>query len=418
MKSCVIIGGGIIGLSTAYYLHKEGCKVTVLDQTDMTGSQGGASYVNAGYLTPSHIISLAAPGMITKGLKWMFNSRSPFYIKPRLDLDFLRWTWYFKRSATAQKVQRAIPVIKDINILSGELYDELKLSGDLGDFPLEHIGLLMLYKNEAVGEAERKVAEKVNDIGLAVKNLSADEVKQLEPNLNHEVKGAIHYECDAHTTPNIIMQRLQEYLVNNGVKIVPNASVKGFKTNSEKVVSVLTDKENHTGDEVVIASGAWSKDLTKYLGIKLPLEAGKGYSLNVEKPLDINYPAILMEPKVAVTPMHGFTRFAGTMELSGINHNIMDQRVLAITAAAESYYDNLKIPDDAIANVKCGLRPLSPDGLPYIGRLNGFENVILATGHAMMGWSLGPATGKLVTEIVTERKLSMDITPFDPNRKF
>ncbi|PID69551.1 MAG: amino acid dehydrogenase [Flavobacteriales bacterium] len=418
MKSCIVIGRGIIGLCTAYYLQKEGCKVTVLDQTDMAVSHGGASYVNAGYLTPSHIISLAAPGMIAKGLKWMFNSRSPFYIKPRLDLDFLRWAWYFKKSATAQKVERAIPIIKDINVMSKELYDGLKSSGDLGDFQLEHIGLLMLYKNEAVGEAERKVAAKVKEMGLSVKNLTVKELVQLEPNLSDDIKGAIHYECDSHTTPNVIMKNLQDYLVKNDVKIIPNSSVKSFKTNGNKVATVETEKKNYAADEIIIASGAWSKYLTKYLGIKIPLEAGKGYSLNVYKPLEINYPAILMESKVAVTPMQGFTRFAGTMEFSGINHTIRKERVFTIKAAAESYYQNLKISEEAVANVKCGLRPVSPDGLPYIGRLNGFENVTLATGHAMMGWSLGPATGKLVTEIITGKKLSMDLTPFNPNRKF
>lgn len=389
-----------------------------MDQTDMTGNSGGASYVNAGYLTPSHIISLAAPGMIGKGLKWMFNSRSPFYIKPRLNPDFLRWAWYFNKSATPEKVTKAIPVIKDINVLSSALYDDLKASGDLGDFQLEHNGLLMVYKNEAVGDAEHKVAMKVDEIGLVVKNLTASQVKQLEPSLNDDIKGAIHYKCDAHTTPNTIMRGLQDYLLKNGVIIKPNTAVTGLQTNSDKVISIATDNGRFTADETIIAAGSWSGELIKNLGIKLPLEAGKGYSINVKEPTGINYPAILMEPKVAVTPMRGFTRFAGTMEFSGINHMIRKERALAITAAAESYYDGLKIQDGAIDAVTCGLRPITPDGLPYIGRLDAFQNVTMATGHAMMGWSLGPATGKLVSEIITGKKLSMDIAPFNPNRKF
>ena len=137
-KSVIIIGGGIIGLCSAYYLQREGHKVTVVDKSDFTS---GASYVNAGYITPSHIISLAAPGMINKGIKWMFNSESPFYVKPRLNYDFLKWSWAFKKSATAQKVEKAIPVIKDINLLSRELYEDLKSSGDF-DFFYQHKGLI------------------------------------------------------------------------------------------------------------------------------------------------------------------------------------------------------------------------------------------------------------------------------------
>ena len=177
-KSIVIIGGGIVGLSCAYYLHKNGHDVTVIEKSDLTQ---GASFVNAGYITPSHIIPLAAPGMISKGLKWMFNSASPFYLKPRWDPEFFKWAWYFKKSSTNAKVGKAIPVIKDINILSRNLFEEIKASGDLGEFQLERIGLLMLYKTEKAGAAEMAVAEKAKFIGLEVKSLSADETQNLEP---------------------------------------------------------------------------------------------------------------------------------------------------------------------------------------------------------------------------------------------
>ena len=167
-KQVVVIGGGIVGLSCAYYLEKEGHRVTVLDQSSM---DGGASYVNAGYLTPSHVIPLAAPGMMAKGLKWMFNSSSPFYLKPRLDGEFLRWAWQFHRSSTPAKVARAIPLIAEINLLSKELFQQLHASGDLGDFQLDKRGLLMLYKTEKAARDEEAVAHIAAEKGLEVKRL-------------------------------------------------------------------------------------------------------------------------------------------------------------------------------------------------------------------------------------------------------
>ncbi|MBT8185320.1 MAG: FAD-dependent oxidoreductase, partial [Eudoraea sp.] len=195
-KNVVVIGGGIVGLSCAYYLLKEGHRVTVIDKSDMTA---GASYVNAGYLTPSHIIPLASPGMMAKGIKWMFNSSSPFYMKPRLNRDFLRWAWYFNTSSTQRNVETAIPLIKDINLLSKELYTEWHESGELGDFQLEKKGLLMLYKNEKEGKQERRVMLRAIDEGLEAKELSLKELNALQPNLSEEIQGAFHYECDAHT---------------------------------------------------------------------------------------------------------------------------------------------------------------------------------------------------------------------------
>ena len=417
-KSVIIIGGGIIGLSTAYYLQKEDCNVTVVDKTNMDDLTGGASYVNAGYLTPSHIISLAAPGMITKGIKYMFNSTSPFYMKPRLDLDFIKWTWNFKKSATKQKVEKAMTVIRDINLLSRDLYEEFHNAGDLGTFQLENKGLLMLYKSEKEGEVESNIAKLAQGLGLDSTLLTAEEVRKLEPKISSEVKGAIHYLCDRHMSPNQFMNNLKTHLEKNGVTLKKNEKVVDFDLKDAKITILKTDKNTYTADEVIVASGSWSGKLAKKLNLKLPLEGGKGYRIDVEEETGIQYPAILLEKKVAVTPMVGLTRFAGTMEMSGINHNINKVRVNTIANGSEQYYDDLKIQQLAIDNAKCGLRPVSPDGLPYIGRTSTIKNLTIATGHAMMGWSLGPATGKLVSEVICDKKTTLDLNPFHPNRKF
>ncbi len=414
-KNIVVIGGGIVGLSTAYFLQKDGHQVTVIDKSDITS---GASFVNAGYITPSHIIPLASPGKISQGIKWMFNSASPFYIKPRWDTDFFKWTWYFHRSSTKEKVEKAIPVIKDINLLSRGLYEDMKASGDMGTFHLERKGLLMLYKTDASFEHEMEVAQKASALGLEVKELSKAELDCMEPNVKIDAKGAIHYECDGHTTPTEFMPKLLAFLKAVGVTVRTNEEVSDILTKNNRITQIVTSKGSYSADEVVLAAGSWSSGLARKLHIKLPLQGGKGYRINVPRPTGITIPAILMESSMAVTPMQGFTRFAGTMEFSGINNVIRKERVLAIANGARKFYPELEITHEEIADAQTGLRPVSPDGLPYIGRSKDFANLTFATGHAMMGWSLGPATGKLVSEVIGNTKTSMDISAFNPDRGF
>ncbi|MUH34554.1 FAD-dependent oxidoreductase [Zobellia amurskyensis] len=414
-KKVIIIGGGIIGLSSAYFLQKEGHNVTIIEKSDITS---GASFVNAGYITPSHIIPLASPGMIAKGIKMMFNSASPFYMKPRWDTEFFKWSWYFHKSSTKEKVDRAIPVIKDINILSRELFEDIKTSGDLGDFQLERKGLLMLYKTKEAYLHEKEVADKASFLGLEVQELDQKQLERLEPGVAIDAKGAIHYECDAHSTPSQFMPKMVTYLKDIGVAIKTNEEVLDVKVKDRRIHEIKTSKETYTADEIILAAGSWSGKISKKMGLDTPLQGGKGYSINVERPTGITIPAILMESKMAVTPMEGFTRFAGTMEFSGLNDLVRNERVMAIANGAKKYYPSVDINTKEIANVKTGLRPVSPDGLPYIGRSSKLENLTLATGHAMMGWSLGPATGKLVAEIIDDKKTSMNIDAFSPDRRF
>ena len=413
-KKVVIIGGGIMGVCSAYFLNKEGHEVTIIDKSNFSS---GASFVNAGYITPSHIISLAAPGIITKGLKWMFNPSSPFYVKPRLDKDFLQWAWAFKRSATKQKVAQSIPVIKDINILSRELYIAMKSSGDL-DFHYEHKGLLMAYKHDKAGEQEWEVGKKAIQLGLKVENLTAKEVEILEPKANLNIKGAVYFHSDAHMTPGGFMKNMLAYLKSQGVAILAEEEVKDIIISNNSIKKVITNKQEITADEFVMAAGSWSPLISKKLGIKMLLQPGKGYRINVAQETNITIPAVLLEAKVAVTPMNGFTRFSGTMEIDKINHKINPIRVNAIANSASEYYKGLQISTEDKEAAQCGLRPVTPDGLPYIGKTTQYNNLTFATGHAMMGWSLGPATGKLVSEIISNQKSSLDLNPFKVQRRF
>jgi len=414
MKHCIIIGGGIIGLSSAYFLHKEGHQVTIVDQSNL---DAGASYVNAGYLSPSHIIPLSAPGVMKKGLKWMFNSASPLYIKPRLDLDFLKWTWAFNKSCTMNHVQKAIPAIKEITLLSQDLYENIhRTEGFTSHY--EKKGLLMLCQTDKMLEEEVKMAHLAQREGLDVIEVNTNELKVLEPHVKLEAKGATYFKCDSHSTPDEFMSDMKTYLKGVGVQIYPNEKVEDLDVKNGKVTTIKTNNQILKADEFVLAAGSWSSLLGKKLGLKLLLQAGKGYRINSNQKTRITIPAILAEAKVAVTPMHGFTRFAGTMEIAGINHDIRKERVQAIANAVSRYYPEISLTSEEKSQAACGLRPVSPDGLPFIGKSSKCDNLTVATGHAMMGWSMGTATGKLVSEIISNKKTSMNLDMFQPDRKF
>ncbi|GAA4272932.1 FAD-dependent oxidoreductase [Aquimarina gracilis] len=414
MKKVIVIGGGIIGLCSAYYLQKEGHQVTVIDQSNM---DFGASYVNAGYLAPSHIIPLAAPGVMKKGIQWMFNSSSPLFIKPRLSSDFLKWVWAFSKSCSIKNVTRGIPAIKDIAIMGQDLYSEIKKTENFS-FQLEKKGLLMICQTQKMLEEEIQVAEIAKKEGLDVKEISFSELKKMQPEVDLNAKGAILYKCDAHTTPRTFMEEMISYLESSGVIIHKNEEIHNFNAKEGKIISISNASRTYIADEFVLATGSWSKKLSKKLGVQLLLEPGKGYRINSERDLGITMPAILAEAKVAITPMHGFTRFAGTMEINGIDHNINNVRVEAIAKATQQYYPNIKLTTEEKNNAACGLRPVSPDGLPYIGKSKKCTNLTIATGHAMMGWSMGTSTGKLVSELISEKRTSLNLEVFHPDRRF
>lgn len=412
MKKVIIIGGGISGLCSAYYLIKEGYSVTVLDKTDMST---GASFINAGYLTPSHFIPLASPGIITKGLKWMLNSSSPFYIKPRLDIDFLKWAIQFKKSATTSNVEKSIPILKELNLKSQQLYEDMLASLDF-QFHHEKKGILMVYHTSKTEDEEHKVAKIASNEGLEVDCLNKAALNAIQPIFSSHVIGAVHYKCDSHTTPNHFMESMKTWLKEHGVIFKTNEEATSFKTKNKQIVSVQTQNKVYEADEFILASGSWTSTLASSLKLNIPIQGGKGYSMDVHRPTGITIPAILVEAKTAITPMDTFTRFAGTMEFSGNNTIVRKERVEAIAKAVKTYYETIEINQEEKQKARSGLRPVSPDGLPFIGKTSHYNNLTVAAGHAMMGWSLGPITGKLVTECIGNKKPSVDLTTLSPER--
>jgi D-amino-acid dehydrogenase len=296
----VIIGGGIMGLTSAYYLLKSGWKVTLLDRGDMTNN---CSFGNAGMIVPSHFIPLAAPGMISKGIKWMFDSRSPFYVKPSLDFALISWGLKFMKSATTSHVEHSAPFLRDYHLLSRQLYKDLSEDPDF-NFGLENKGILMLYKTEKAGEEEIHVGRDAQKLGLDVEILNKEQVQALEPHANLDVIGAVHYRCDAHLYPNALIPQLIDYIKRNGGEIKSHTDVTGFDIRDGEIKSVQTQTGNYEGDLVVMTGGTWLPQLAKLAGLTIPVMPGKGYSfMESNSEHQIIHPSLLIEARVAVTPM-------------------------------------------------------------------------------------------------------------------
>lgn len=407
-----IIGGGVIGLCCAYYLLKEGYEVTVFDKGD---GMFGCSYLNAGMIVPSHVVPLASPGVVAKGIKWMFKADSPFAFHFSANKDLLRWIWLFNRSATTKNVLYAIPYLRDISWLSKLLYQEFAKTNGF-DFGYSERGLMMLYQTPAAEQEEKFTARLANEASVKADLLSASEVQKLEPELKVNSRGGIYFPHDAHIEPGKFMRDIFNYLKSAGVSFIANTAVDNIEY-SENGVKLITPKGDYVFNNAVIACGAFSGSFLKNMGVSLPLQGGKGYSFTLENRIkNVQIPSLLIEGKVAVTPMGNKLRVSGTMEIGNSSNNINEKRLGGILNTLCRFYPELKDIKVNVNTVSSGLRPCSPDGLPYIGRLKRFPNVVIASGHGMMGMSLGPATGKLVSEIISQKPVSMDIKAFDPDR--
>ncbi|GAB3995003.1 FAD-dependent oxidoreductase [Spirosoma daeguense] len=413
MSHVGIVGGGIVGLCSAYYLHKAGHRVTVFDQDFIAD---GCSFGNAGMIVPSHIIPLAQPGMIAKGLRWMLKSTSPFYVRPRLNADLMRWGWLFYQHSTPEHVERSIPVLRDLSLLSKNLYQDLAANGDL-TFEWQERGLFMLYKTASAEHEMAEEADVANRAGIEARIFNGQEVQEREPNTRVDVRGGIWFPGDAHVNPGELVHSLVAYLRKQGVQILEKQTVTGFEKSASRITSIRTEQGSFPVDVAVIAGGAWSPDIARSLGINLSMQGGKGYSFMLRNvPNNVRIPAIMLESRATATPMDNNLRFAGTLEVAGTDMTVNMNRVRGIVQSINNYYPDINVEMPVVDKVWRGLRPCSPDGLPYVGQTNRFDNVVVATGHGMMGLSLGPATGKLVSELVDHNVVSMDISAFSPDR--
>ncbi len=412
MKRVVVVGSGVIGLSAAFALHNRGAAVTVVESHS---ASHGASVVNAGWICPSLSGPVPSPGLVRTSLKWMRHSDSPLYIKPTLSYDFLRWLMSFWRSCNQRNFTYALEAISTLNRRTFELYDQMTAAGV--EFEHHQKGILFVFHSLLKLEHELKALEPYSRFGIVPsKPYLGDDLRELESSLSPSVTGGFWYEGERHVRPDTLTNGLTKWLAERGVEFQTNTKVVDFEHANGQVSAVQTTGGRIEADSVLLAAGAWTGELTKKVGVRLPIQGGKGYSLDyAPPPVPVNHAIDFAEARFACTPMNGMVRLAGTMELSGINDLVRTERVAAIARAAARGFARWPV-DPSMAKIGSGLRPMTPDGMPVIGWLKSFRNLAVASGHAMLGLTLAASTGDEVAEMMTTGRASDVIKPFDPAR--
>lgn len=410
----LIIGGGVIGACCALYLTRAGRQVTLVERADLCAgaSQGNACWVAVGYALPT-----AAPGVLGQGLKWLFDSGSPFYIKPRLSFGLVRWLLAFQVACTQQKMMAGAKSLLALNRASLHLFRELAAEPNL-DFDYTEAGLLHLHLSERYRQVGEKEAELLRGLGLEAISLKRDGLEELEPSLQAGIESGIFYPEHAHLDPFKLVKSVAKRAEAEGVTILTQTDVLGFEKLEGRISQVETSKGWIVVREVVLAAGAWSTILAKKLGAPILMEPAKGYSITVKKrsaKQGPSRPLAIDDSKVAITPLgQDRFRFSSTLELAGFDSAINPKRLAVNRESLQRVLPDMERLDEAEA--WSGYRPLTPDGLPYIGRSGKVSNLIFATGHGMLGITHGPITGKLVAEIVTGQRVSIELSSFRPGR--
>lgn len=407
----LVIGGGIVGVSAAWYLAERGAGVTLLDKGEIAS---GCSHGNAGWIFPGHSMPIPGPGVLRHALRFLGDVRSPLYVRPRIDRDFLRFAGRFVAACREERARRAFRLRRELALASQALYEQLASLPEL-DLGYRQQGLLVVCEGEeALREAHREVGL-LQELGGEVRKLAGTQVRELVPLLQVPVAGAVLFPSDAHLVPDRAVRSLAAAAARRGVDVQTGVEVIGLERSGDRVGAVETTRGSYTCDELVIAAGAWSQHLARTLGLRLPVEPAKGYSVSVPRPDGLgDMPVMLADAKVGITPFEQRVRFAGTLELSGLEFSVRSERVAAIREAVARAFPALAGAEPL--ETWRGLRPLTPDDLPVIGRPRQLANVVVATGHGMSGMCQGPITGELVAQLVHGEATTLDLAAFSPDR--
>jgi len=413
-RRVVIVGAGVIGLCTALECAQRGFHVSVVERN--AAQRDGCSYGNTGMVVPSHFVPLAAPGAVALALKWMWNPASPFYVRPRLSAELAGWGLKFWRAASDAHVQRAGPLLCSLALASRAQYEAL--AGQANDFEFEQRGVLMLCRTEHTLHEEAALAEQARTLGLQAQVLDPKAAAAREPGIRMEIAGAVHYTDDCNLDPTRLIASLERRCAAAGVTFRWQSAVRGWRSNGSGIQAVrLASGEELAADDFVLCAGSWTPALARELGLGLPMQAGKGYSVTLPRPrFAPRGCALLTEARVAVSPMNGRLRFGGTMELAGMDESINPIRVRGIIDAVQRYYPEFGPQDFAGIEPWRGLRPCTPDGLPYVGRTRAAPNLVVAAGHAMLGITLGPVTGRIAADALQGAPPKYDLAALSPDR--
>ena len=412
----LIIGGGVVGAMCAYHLSRDGHRITLIDAADFGR---GCSHGNCGYVCPSHALPLAAPGAIRTTLKAMLKPDAPFYIKPRLDPRLWKWLLNFARHCNASDMMVAARARVALLNASKQLYLQLLAEENI-DCDWEERGLLFVYESQHemdhYAETDKLLRDQFN---LPATRHDGGALTKLEPALKPGLAGAWHYEGDAHLRADKLMSGLRRVLEARGVTIREHCAFQSFTRTGGRITGAATDAGDIPADCFVVATGAAAPLLDQQLGVKLPIQPGKGYSITMPRPaLCPTRPMIFEEHKVAITPFKSGYRIGSTMEFAGYDTSLNRPRIDALRRGAAHY---LRDPFGALTDADpeqewFGWRPMTVDDVPILGPLPAMANVHLAVGHGMLGVSMAPATGRLIADLIGGKPPVVDAAPYSVRR--
>lgn len=410
-QQVVVIGGGAVGVASAYFLHQTGWQVTVVDRGEIGR---GCSYGNACLITPAHSHPLPGPGVLGQAARWMFRRDSPVYIKPRLDPAFLRWAWRFRGFCTRDAAARGSDALRALSRMSIDLFEEFGHAPEPGFF-YQRKGLLHVYLSDGELAAAGREQQALVHEGFDARVLSQSETRDLEPALSAQVRGGVFIAGDAHGHSYDFVRFLAGRIAQQGARLLTGRPVSRIVADRGRVRGVAIDGEELPADLVVLAAGAWTPALATSLGIDIPLQPAKGYSCTIDVfPGSPTMPVFVPGRRVAITPIGDRLRFGGTLELAGFADTLDTTRYRAVIEAARLVLgERLQMKNE---EAWFGYRPVTPDGLPVIARAPGIDGLIVAAGHAMLGFTQSPATGKLVAELANGQTPSVPLEPFRLDR--
>ena len=406
----MVVGAGVVGLACAIELRRRGADVTLVERS-VPGA--GASSGNAGWITPVFAAPLPAPGVVATSLRWMLRPDSPLFIKPRLDIGLMRWLWSFWRHANKRDFERGVQAYAAFASHAMDDFDGLAMGGVKAE--VQSRGSLFLFATAAGAEHLRAEVELMREFGYGPATvLEAAEVRELEPAVTNDVAGGILVPQERYLRPEDLVEALVASAAGAGVETRTETAATAFVVSSGRVTELRTTSGPIGGDEFVIAAGAWSRPLLATLGVDMPIEAGRGYGVTIASPgTQLQRATYLAESRIACTPFDGALRLAGTMEFSGLDAPPDRRRFAAIRRGADRYLRGWR---GGREEEWAGPRPVTPDGLPVIGRVPGFANVSIASGHAMLGVTLAPTTALAVADLLCEGRSRYDISAFAPGR--
>lgn len=407
----LILGGGIVGLACALYLLRAGRSVCILERASVGSA---ASHGNCGTITPSHCMPLAMPGQISHALRWLLKSDAPFRIAPRLDFALLEWLLQFAHRCNREDFNRITAIKAPLLRLSREALEELIRSESL-ECGFEMLGTMNVFRDAKAFEQSQRLVHLSAECGIPVEVLDGNACRQREPALNEKIVGGFFNPLDAHLRPDRYSAELARKVKAMGGQILEFTTVNGFELSGDRIDKVRSNQGEFSGQEIVLALGAWSPLLARQLDLRIPIQPGKGYSITYTRPESCpRIPLTLKECAVCVTGWQDGYRLGSTMEFAGYDSRLNRKRLDALKRGAAGY---MREPEGAqIVEEWYGWRPMTVDDLPILGRAEKLRNLMLATGHGMLGVTMSAATGLLVSELIQGKATTLDMQPFSPLR--